>query len=493
MKTFKQYYIEESSRRGFLKSLFGGAAAMAVANPTQAATAVAKAASAPWIKATLESDFTLYDYTTVDPQTIAKLTAMKGDYTPGVSSDGSITIDYNDSALDMMEVYVKPGTPIYKQMQARIDGAEQPEAGDPFEFDKQVFDTMSDPDGAGAGWLEKQLENDADESFMKYEKQPDDWKEEIATVDGFEPGHYEAAAQKDAADRVKQFLDQAGEIGAEVPEHMRDVVGRGYMKSHVLANGSGSEAISNDTMVELRELYDDEDIDYPDEMDSDRWLDGTADNPMDTMGAYDSDRYQQDMDQVTGDEDQDDIEDWITAGFNFLMGASQKQEQVPVKHLSNVPNFYDALKKGRAINGSKFNMSGAPDMSEPLQIAHDGREPIEIIGGFEQLAAADEDKIAVPRVQMIHVDDLPGMDPREFYREPETEPEDTSHYMDNENVNENFKDGKKKGKSRPGRVKRSGASCSGSVTSLRKKAKAGGEKGKMYHWCANMKSGRGKK
>jgi len=56
---------------------------------------------------------------------------------------------------------------------------------------------------------------------------------------------------------------------------------------------------------------------------------------------------------------------------------------------------------------------------------------------------------------------------------------------------ENFADGKKKGKSRPGRVKRSGASCNGSVTSLRKKAKkASGEKAKMYHWCANMKSGR---
>jgi len=59
---------------------------------------------------------------------------------------------------------------------------------------------------------------------------------------------------------------------------------------------------------------------------------------------------------------------------------------------------------------------------------------------------------------------------------------------------ENFADGKKKGKSRPGRVKRSGASCKGSVTSLRKKAKtASGEKAKMYHWCANMKSGRKKK
>jgi hypothetical protein len=61
-------------------------------------------------------------------------------------------------------------------------------------------------------------------------------------------------------------------------------------------------------------------------------------------------------------------------------------------------------------------------------------------------------------------------------------------------VSENFADGKKKGKSRPGRVKKSGASCNGSVTALRKRAKkASGEKAKMYHWCANMKSGRKKK
>lgn len=58
---------------------------------------------------------------------------------------------------------------------------------------------------------------------------------------------------------------------------------------------------------------------------------------------------------------------------------------------------------------------------------------------------------------------------------------------------ENFADGKRKGKSRPGRVKRAGASCSGSVIDLRKRAKnASGEKAKMYHWCANMKSGRNK-
>jgi 8-oxo-dGTP pyrophosphatase MutT (NUDIX family) len=60
-------------------------------------------------------------------------------------------------------------------------------------------------------------------------------------------------------------------------------------------------------------------------------------------------------------------------------------------------------------------------------------------------------------------------------------------------IDENYADGKKKGKSRPGRVKRAGASCKGSVTELRKKAKKyGGEKGKMYQWCLNMKAGKKK-
>jgi hypothetical protein len=60
-------------------------------------------------------------------------------------------------------------------------------------------------------------------------------------------------------------------------------------------------------------------------------------------------------------------------------------------------------------------------------------------------------------------------------------------------LDENFADGKVKGKSRPGRVKRAGASCNGSVTDLRARAKrASGERARMYHWCANMKSGRNK-
>ena len=58
---------------------------------------------------------------------------------------------------------------------------------------------------------------------------------------------------------------------------------------------------------------------------------------------------------------------------------------------------------------------------------------------------------------------------------PKTMREEFAEFM------ENFADKKVKGKSRPGRVKRSGASCKGSVTSLRSKAKkASGERAKMY-------------
>ena len=68
---------------------------------------------------------------------------------------------------------------------------------------------------------------------------------------------------------------------------------------------------------------------------------------------------------------------------------------------------------------------------------------------------------------------------------------DRIYVVDKDIYKENYADGKVKGKSKPGRVKKSGASCKGSVTDLRAKAKKyGGEKGKMYHWCANMKGGK---
>jgi len=57
---------------------------------------------------------------------------------------------------------------------------------------------------------------------------------------------------------------------------------------------------------------------------------------------------------------------------------------------------------------------------------------------------------------------------------------------------ENFADGKKKG--RKGLAKRTGVNCKQSITKLRSIAKnSTGERRRMAHWCANMKSGRKKK
>jgi hypothetical protein len=56
---------------------------------------------------------------------------------------------------------------------------------------------------------------------------------------------------------------------------------------------------------------------------------------------------------------------------------------------------------------------------------------------------------------------------------------------------ENFADGKKPG--RKGLAKRVGVNCKHPVSKLRKIAKnSSGERQRMAHWCANMKSGRSK-
>jgi hypothetical protein len=58
-------------------------------------------------------------------------------------------------------------------------------------------------------------------------------------------------------------------------------------------------------------------------------------------------------------------------------------------------------------------------------------------------------------------------------------------------MQENFADGKNPG--RKGLAKRSGVNTKASVSSLRKTAKnSSGEKQRMAHWLANMKSGRAK-
>ncbi len=64
-------------------------------------------------------------------------------------------------------------------------------------------------------------------------------------------------------------------------------------------------------------------------------------------------------------------------------------------------------------------------------------------------------------------------------------------YGPSRSVKENFADGKKPG--RRGLAKRVGVNCKQSVSKLRSIAKnSSGERQRMAHWCANMKSGRKK-
>lgn len=61
----------------------------------------------------------------------------------------------------------------------------------------------------------------------------------------------------------------------------------------------------------------------------------------------------------------------------------------------------------------------------------------------------------------------------------------------NEIITENFADGKNPG--RKGLAKRMGVNCKQTVSKLRKIAKnSSGERQRMAHWCANMKSGKKK-
>ena len=136
----------------------------------------------------------------------------------------------------------------------------------------------------------------------------------------------------------------------------------------------------------------------------------------------------------------------------------------------DVSDVYDWYKLGQHIS----NLKGLGK--------HDfGKGPPSTILSF---GSEDEEHEFIQALQQIGLD-ITDIDPAYHDKKKGIKTDPTY------NVDENFADGKVKGKSRPGRVKKAGASCKGSVSELRARAKKyGGERGKMYHWCANMKGGK---
>lgn len=140
-----------------------------------------------------------------------------------------------------------------------------------------------------------------------------------------------------------------------------------------------------------------------------------------------------------------------------------------------VSDVYDWYKLGQHISNLKGLGHHDFGQGPPSTIISFGSEEA------EHKYLKDLEKLGLPTV------DIDPLDPNQPKGMPRQATDPTY------NVDENFADGKVKGKSRPGRVKRAGASCKGSVADLRSKAKnSSGERAKMYHWCANMKSGRRK-
>ena len=143
---------------------------------------------------------------------------------------------------------------------------------------------------------------------------------------------------------------------------------------------------------------------------------------------------------------------------NRLVGFEPDDKMNQSKSVENVKKIMTGLKKG--------------DKLPPL-LVREYKQGYQVLDGHHRFWAYKQAGVKSIPVRIVPAEDI--------------------EEIGKQGVAENFADGRVKGKSRPGRVKRAGASCDGSVSSLRAKAKKyGGEKGKMYHWCANMKGGRSK-
>ena len=388
MQTFKQFFeanhILAESRRNFLKTLFGTAAAAAVSNPAKIAAEIAKKAGSPWLKMTLEGDFAFYDNAMVGPEVIGTLTKGGGKYIPGISDSGDVIIDFDDSAIDLMQVYVKPGTDLHNKLKAGLESDEgffDPDDrstwGDAAStFEQEVFKTVTGSDSS-TQWYEDQIESQTEQAIERYGKLPDHHKDGYEDVD--EDG-YQSQATMDSTDQAHRYLKWSSEdTGIDVPEEIKAVIERGYMKSYARGAGSGNEAVTTDSLEKLRKLTGDVDLEDPDEDDLYRWLEGEADNVHDKFRSM-GDEAHGDYEQLPGtgaDTSWDDGLGNVLSLAQVLAHAEEWNNKSPeeLEHLM-IPTERDPARVQAA------------DTSHPLLIAYDGMKPIKILDGQHRLQKA---------------------------------------------------------------------------------------------------------
>ena len=291
------------------------------------------------------------------------------------------------------------------------------------------------------------LERDADMMVLNITDTATGKRTEVRGKPGYETGGY------DASDKLHQLLDKIGK-SANISDLMNgETVGINPKHPKGASANAAATTAFNESL----------DNPYPFKLtgpDDERWI-ATANTPngvlrMEFDGGYDDYSIDFAVGKSMGKTD---------AGDQFRVFATVAAmlykwiDAVGIKHVENFDfgaDKSDHASDGRARLYTRFAKKLASQLGWKLQIS------------------------------------APGAGNTAFFSlvNPKPVPRPDDYF---EGIEENFADGKKKGKSRPGRVKRSGASCKGSVTDLRAKAKKySGERGKMYHWCANMKAGKKK-
>ena len=149
---------------------------------------------------------------------------------------------------------------------------------------------------------------------------------------------------------------------------------------------------------------------------------------------------------------------------------------------------------------SVMNLIVIPPAKSILQLGHQTPLKLNRIidrGNFKQFEFESHDRMILYPDEYYAGDKLSKTF---FYRNPEdlqktltlTSVSLPADWKIRDRLSENFKDGKNPG--RKGLAKRMGVNTKASVSSLRRTAKnSSGEKARMAHWLANMKSGKKKK